>query len=32
VTHTFPLADYRSAFETAGDHRRSGAVKVQIIP
>lgn len=32
VTHTFPLSDYRSALEAAGNHRVSGAIKVLLEP
>lgn len=32
VTHTFPLADYRSALAAASNHRVSGAVKVVLEP
>ncbi len=32
VTHTFPLARYREALSVAGNHRRSGAMKVVLEP
>lgn len=32
VTHTFPLAQYREAFEVASNHRRSRAIKVILQP
>ena len=32
VTHTFPLSRFREALRAAGNHRRSGAVKVQVEP
>jgi threonine dehydrogenase-like Zn-dependent dehydrogenase len=32
LTHTFPLAEWRRAFETAGRPQRTGAVKVTLLP
>ncbi len=32
VTHRFPLAQYRDAFEVAANHRKSGAMKVVLQP
>jgi threonine dehydrogenase-like Zn-dependent dehydrogenase len=32
VTHTFPLAEYREAFDVASNHRKSGAMKVVLTP
>ncbi len=32
VTHAFPLKEYRAALSAAGNHRRSGAVKVILEP
>jgi L-iditol 2-dehydrogenase len=32
VTHRFPLAQYREAFEVAANHRKSGAMKVVLQP
>src|SRR5207302_4213091 len=32
LTHSFPLADWRRAFETAGRPGRTGAIKVTLLP
>ena len=32
VTHVFPLEQFRAALSAAGNHRRSGAIKVVIQP